>query len=244
VHSRGDIVVFLDDDQVAATPDWLSCICGHFSEPEVVGVGGGITAQWPAARPHWFPREFDWVVGASYTGMPVTVAPVRNVWGGNTAIRRTVFDAVGGFRPGFGKTGRVSRPEDTDLCLRVKRAMPSGHWLYDPAAAVSHNVPLDRSTPSFFLKRCWHEGRGKAALVRFIGMDASMASERRYTTRVLPRAFAREMRVAVLRGDTASLQRCGAILLGFSLTVAGWLTEMLMGGPGHGQLSLNDPETT
>jgi GT2 family glycosyltransferase len=229
VHNLGEIVVFLDDDQVAATPGWLRCICRHFSEPDVVGVGGGITPDWPEARPRWFPREFDWVVGASYTGMPETVAPIRNVWGGNTAIRRTAFDAVGGFRPGFGKTGQVSRPEDTDLCLRVKRALPSGYWLYDPEAVVAHNVPVDRSTPVFFLKRCWHEGRGKAALVGFMGMDASMASERRYTTRVLPRAFLRELRVAVLRRDVASLERSGAILVGFSLTVAGWLVGMLAG---------------
>jgi cellulose synthase/poly-beta-1,6-N-acetylglucosamine synthase-like glycosyltransferase len=229
VHSRGDIVVFLDDDQVAVTPDWLRCLCRHFADPTVVGVGGGITPDWQQVRPRWFPREFDWVVGASYTGMPETVAPIRNVWGGNSAIRRAAFDAVGGFRAGFGKTGRVSRPEDTDLCIRVQQALPSGYWLYDPVAEVAHTVPLDRSTPVFFLKRCWNEGRGKAALVRFIGMDASMASERRYTTRVLPRAFLRELRTAILRRDISSLERCGAILSGFVLTLAGWVTEMLVG---------------
>ena len=44
---------------------------------------------------------------------------MRNVWASNMAVRRAAFDAAGGFREDFGKVGAVSRPEDTDLCLRV-----------------------------------------------------------------------------------------------------------------------------
>lgn len=233
-HSSGDITVFLDDDQAASSPDWLRSLCRHFDDADVIGVGGGIAPDWPTERPHWFPCEFDWVVGASYVGMPEAVEPIRNVWGGNTAIRRSAFDTVGGFRPGFGKTGQVSRPEDTDLCLRVQRAMPTGHWLYDPAAEVMHKVPPDRSTRAFFLKRCWNEGRGKAALVRFVGFDTSMESERQYTTRVLPAAVVRELRAAVVCRDAAGLERCAAIILGLLLTAAGWITEMAVGGRGKG----------
>jgi GT2 family glycosyltransferase len=82
-------------------------------------VVGRVEPIWAASRPHWFPPEFDWVVGASYRGMPQAVTPVRNAWSNNMAIRRTVFLAVGGFRDNFGKTGERSRPEDTDLCLRA-----------------------------------------------------------------------------------------------------------------------------
>lgn len=228
-RSRGETVVFLDDDQAAVRSDWLRRLCRHLDNPAVVGVGGGITPEWPVARPTWFPREFDWVVGTSYAGMPEAVTRIRNVWGGNTAIRRTAFEAVGGFRSGFGKTGHVSRPEDTDLCLRVQRALPAGHWLYDPSAEVAHHVPAERSTPNYFVRRCWNEGRGKAALVRFVGIDASMASERQYTARVLPRAVLRELRFAIVHRDIAGLQRCAAILLGLAVTAAGWLTELVIG---------------
>lgn len=226
--SRGEIAVFLDDDAVA-TPDWLRSLCRHFDDGDVVGVGGGLTPAWPDERPRWFPREFYWVVGASYTGMPEHAAPMRNVWTGNMAIRRTVFDAVDGFRPGFGKTGRVSRPEDTDLCLRVQRVMPSGHWMYEPAALVAHKVPAERSTPSFFLKRCWNEGRGKAALSRLVGIEDSTAAERRYASRVLPRGCLRELYLALRHLDVTHLQRCVAILAGLLVTAAGMLTEMVLG---------------
>jgi GT2 family glycosyltransferase len=228
-HSCGDIVAFLDDDAVA-TPDWLRSLCRHFSETDVFGVGGGLTLAWRQARPRWFPHEFDWVLGGSYKGMPEVAAPMRNVWSGNMAIRRTAFDSVGGFRPGFGKTGRVSRPEDTDLCLRVLSALPSGYWMYDPSAQVAHKVPLERSTRAFFLRRCWNEGRGKAALARLMGAYASTSLERRYAARVLPRAFLRELWWGILRRDVANLERCIAIATGLMLTIAGFLTEVLVGG--------------
>lgn len=220
-NSGGEILVFLDDDQYAA-PGWLRSLCTHFSDPDVLGVGGGITLAWPQDRPRWFPREFDWAVGGSYRGMPEVAAPVRNVWSGNMAIRRSTFDTAGGFRPGFGKLENSSRPEDTDLCLRVLDAFPSGHWQYEPLAEVAHIVPPERSTRRFFLNRCWSEGRGKAALATMNGVDASTASERRYATRVLPGAFLRETARGICRADTGALERAVAILLGVLYTAAGF----------------------
>lgn len=227
----GDIVVFLDDDQSAASPQWLKTLCRHFDDGTVIGVGGCVVPNWPDGRPRWFPGEFDWVVGTSYIGMPTSVAPVRNVWGGNSAVRRSAFDKVGGFRAGFGKTGTVSRPEDTDLCMRMAKAMPSGRWLYDPAAVVHHAVPPERTTRRYFVSRCWHEGRGKAALLRYVGADA-IASERSYTTRVLPRAVLRELCAGVFGRRTGAIQRCAAVIVGFSVTVAGWVAEMAIGSRG------------
>jgi GT2 family glycosyltransferase len=228
LNSQGEIVVFLDDDAFAA-PDWLRFLCRHFSDAKVVGVGGGITPQWPGTRPRWFPEEFDWVVGGSYAGMPKVAAPIRNVWTGSMAVRRSAFDAVGGFRPGFGRTGTAYGPEDTDLCLRVRRALPSGYWLYEPSAEVIHKVPSARSTPGFFLKRCWYEGRGKADLARLAGINASTAAERRHATQVLPAAFLRELRLAIVNADLANLERTAAIFAGLLWTAAGFLTEMLIG---------------
>lgn len=224
----GEIIAFLDDDAVAS-PDWLRLLCKHFSDPDVIGVGGGLTPAWPGERPRWFPGEFDWAVGASYIGMPQEAAPMRNVWTGNMAIRRTAFDAVDGFRAGFGKTGNVSRPEDTDLCLRVQNAVPGGHWMYEPAALAAHKVPADRTSRAFFVRRCWNEGRGKAALARLVGIDDSTASERRYASRVLPAGCVRELYLGLSRGDVDHLQRSLAILVGFVMTAAGMAYEMAIG---------------
>lgn len=225
--SRGDVVAFLDDDAVAS-PSWLEIMLPHFAEPGVVGVGCRVVPVWAGSRPRWFPAEFDWAVGGSYRGMPESAAPVRNVWTCGMAVSRSVFEAIGGFRDDFGKVGGRSRPEDTDLSLRAAAARPGGTWVYDPAATVSHHVPLERATFGFFLRRCLNEGAGKAALAALNGSDQSTSAERLYTRRVLPAGVARGLRDTV-RGDAAGGLRSAAIAAGLSSAMAGFAAGRVAG---------------
>jgi GT2 family glycosyltransferase len=189
--STTELVAFLDDD-ARAEPEWLKNLLEPFADPAVIGTGGRVEPEWEGERPRWFPAEFLWVVGASYTGMPVTREAVRNVWSESMAVRRTAFDRVDGFRTGFGKTGNVSRPEDTDLCLRMSRGTPEGHWIYVPDAVIHHLVPPSRSTVRFFLNRCLAEGRGKAEMGQHL-QDEPLQAERDYVRKVLPRGLARNL---------------------------------------------------
>jgi hypothetical protein len=214
--SRGEIVAFLDDD-ACATPEWLETLIAGFADPAVAGIGGRVDPLWATARPRWLPREFDWTVGASYSGMPETTAQVRNVWTNNMALRRAAFDKAGGFREDFGKLGVASRPEDTELCLRVT----SGSWLYEPASAVGHWVPAQRATFRYFLRRCFDEGQGKAGIAVMDGAAKGTSTERSYTVRVLPSAVGRGLREAVA-GDLSGALRSAAIVGGFGMAAAGF----------------------
>jgi GT2 family glycosyltransferase len=225
--SHAEIVAFLDDDAVAS-PIWLEALLSHFASPDVVGVGGRLDPLWAASRPRWFPYEFDWAVGGSYRGMPEKAVPVRNVWTNNMAIRRSVFDSIGGFRSDFGKVGHRSRPEDTDLCLRAAAVQPGGTWIYDPAAIAGHRVPLTRSTLRFFLRRCFNEGSGKAALAALNGTGVSTSAERAYTRRVLTRGFARGLRDAA-HGNGSEGLRSLAIAVGLSAATAGFMIGQVAG---------------
>ena len=60
------------------------------------------------------------------------------------AVRRAVFEKVGGFRVDFGKVGDVSRPEDTDLCIRMSTET-GGRWIFVPEAVVDHDVEAERA---------------------------------------------------------------------------------------------------
>ena len=213
--SRGEIVAFVDDD-VVPSPDWLERLVGHFEDDSVLGVGGRLDAWWATGRPAWFPPEFDWVVGASYRGMPVTMAPVRNVWSANLAVRRDVLERVGGFREDFGRVGTHARPEDTDLCLRVTRSL-GGRWLYDPTARAGHKVPEHRATFGFFVRRCYQEGRGKADLWALDGAAAATATERSFSARVLPAGILAGVAQS-LRGDPYGVVRSAVITWGFLTT--------------------------
>ncbi len=221
-RSLGEVVAFLDDD-ACATPEWLAAMMVHFDDPAVAGVGGRVDPLWATARPHWFPGEFDWTVGASYSGMPEATAQVRNVWSNNMALRRAAFDAVGGFRDDFGKVGTASRPEDTELCLRVT----SGSWLYEPTSAVGHWVPAQRATLRYFLRRCYAEGKGKAQMAVMDGTANSTSAERWYTMRVLPGAVGRGLREAAT-GDRSGALRSAAIIGGFAVAAAGFAVGCLL----------------
>jgi glucosyl-dolichyl phosphate glucuronosyltransferase len=219
--SRGELVAFLDDDAVACSR-WVEALLSNFADASVVGVGGRLDPLWETGRPRWFPPEFDWAVGASYLGMPGSAQPVRNVWGNNMAIRRRIFNIVGGFRDDFGKVGARSRPEDTDLCLRVVEKLGSGVWIYEPAAAAGHRVPVERTTLRYFAYRCFNEGWGKAMLAAVNGMNQSISVEQRYTRLILSAALARGLREAC-RGDAWGLWRSLVIIGGFTVVIIGFL---------------------
>nr|MDT0656464.1 glycosyltransferase [Micromonospora sp. DSM 115978] len=228
-HAITPLIAFLDDD-VRAYPGWLAGLVAPFADTSVVGTGGGIVPRWETRQPTWFPDEFLWAVGASYTGQPVDTAPVRNVWSASMAVRREAFLAVGGFRAEFGKVGDRSRPEDTEFCLRVSRRT-GGTWLYVPAAVISHPVPADRATLRYFLVRCFNEGRGKIQMARLLDGSASLDAERGYLRRALP--------LAVLRGFTdpprgrgfAPVLRAGAVLAGLAATGTGAVVELFAPRP-------------
>lgn len=225
--ARGDIVAFLDDDAVA-DPRWLEFFASAYDDPAVAGVGGLTLPRWLAPRPSWFPEEFAWVVGCSYLGMPATPAPVRNLHGGNASFRREVFDAVGGFRSGIGRSAS-KRPlgcEETELCIRLRQHSPDSVLLFDNRAMIWHLVPPARCRFSYFRARCYAEGISKAVVASMVGAGDGLSAERRYTTRTLPLGVARGLADAV-RGRPAGLGRAAAIVVGLAAAATGYLTASL-----------------
>lgn len=211
----GEVIAFLDDDAIA-TSNWLCEVACAFDNCSILGVGGAIEPRWASPRPDWFPSEFNWVVGGSYTGMPETIERVRNVWSGNMAIRRDVFESIGGFRPGFGKVANRSQPEDTDLCIRASQRWPLGSWLYMPNAVVLHKVPDSRATFGYFLRRCYFEGQGKALLAELVGTVTATSRERSYVFETLSSGLLVRLGDLVSSGRFSLIEQAAAIILGLS----------------------------
>ena len=221
-------VAFLDDDAHAQT-GWLATLLEPFEDPDVVGSGGRVDPEWATSAPGWFPSEFAWVVGASYTGLPVERARVRNVWSGNMAVRRDVFEAVGGFVVGFGKLGHASRPEDTDLCIRMSASAPRRHWVYLPDARVYHMVPASRSTFGFFLRRSFSEGGGKVEMSQRLPSDDNLGSERDYLRQTVPRGIVRSLKASIAQREPALAVHGAAMVAGTAAAAAGAAVALARG---------------
>jgi glucosyl-dolichyl phosphate glucuronosyltransferase len=221
--ARGAIIAFLDDD-ATSHPDWLKFIDDSYVNPSVTGVGGMTLPSWQTARPSWMPEEFYWVVGCNYLGMPPSGTPVRNLLGGNMSFRREVFDIVGGFQAGIGRSAD-KRPlgcEETEFCIKLAQRSPGTMLVMDHRAMVSHFVSDERCRFSYFLSRCYAEGISKAQVTANVGSGDGLSNERAYATRTLPLGVLRGT-TDLFRGDPSGLGRAGAIIAGLGMTAAGYL---------------------
>lgn len=237
-----EILAFLDDDAVAS-PGWLHAIREAVRDLNVAGVGGLATPAWEDGKPAWFPDCFSWTVGCTSESQSMEGRrQVRNVFGGNMAVRTAVFRAVGGFRQPsqrvnsrtvslrrvFGKVAATPSYgcEETELCIRVSQHMPSARWMAVPEMTIVHRVSKDRSTYRYFMRRCFTEGREKAFLVvRNVGFAEGLRTERQYTRQLLTRDILPAARKRSLAGFCEAL----AIVSGFTAALAGFAVGLAGG---------------
>ena len=224
--ATGDVVAFLDDD-AAAAPDWLEHMLAAYLDETVLGVGGHVEPNWEQGRPAYLPREFWWVVGCSYNGLPETTAAIRNPIGAGMSLRRDVMALAGGFSTDLGRVLKdPAGCEETELCIRAAASSPGGRFLYEPRAVMHHRVPAERVTWAYFRSRCFAEGRSKAVVTALTGSGPALSAERSYVASTLPRGFCRGLGEAI-RGDSAGFVRAAWIGLGLSVTTAGYVSGRL-----------------
>lgn len=216
-----EVVVFLDDDAVLY-PAALDGVRAAFADSTVTALGGAVHPAWHSGgEPRWFPPEFGWVVGCDYRGLASDGATIRNPIGAAMAVRRTELAGIGGFSDRLGRVGVLPTGcEETMMGIELSRRNPGSRIIRQTAFAVSHAVPSDRTTLSYFVRRCFNEGRSKAILTRLCGRQASLRSERAYTTRTLPAGIwhARRRPSRVLALGAGLLVTAAGYLMGLAKT--------------------------
>jgi GT2 family glycosyltransferase len=224
-RSRGDYIVFIDDDAVAHA-QWLARLLSAFDDPAVIGAGGHARPLWAEPPPEWFPPELLWVVGCSYTGLPET-GSVRNPLGCNMAFRAEVFRSVGMFNPAIGRLGSLPLGcEETEFCLRASRAAADARIALVSGAEIGHHVPAARATVRYLLRRCYFEGVSKA-LVRRLGDRRSLDTERTYLRNALPARVKASVRLALGGHVAEGLGLVGALIGSVGAATAGYLVGLV-----------------
>ena len=123
--AKGDVIVFINDDVRPLNAEWLEAMLAQAQRPEVGVVGAlllypsgaiqhaGIAIGLMGAAGHPGRGTFD---GGFWPWTTVT-RNVSAVTGACIAMRREVFEELGGFNPLF-----PVNYNDVDLCLRARRA--------------------------------------------------------------------------------------------------------------------------
>ena len=224
-RSRGDYIVFIDDDAIAHE-GWLARLLSAFDDPAVIGAGGHARPLWSQPPPPWFPPEFLWVVGCSYAGLPET-GPVRNPLGCNMAFRAGAFRRAGMFNPAIGRLGSLPLGcEETEFCIRTTRVLPGARIVLVDGAEIDHHVPSSRATVSYLLRRCFFEGISKA-LVRGLGDQRSLDTERTYLREALPARMKSSLRHAAGGHIAEGLGLCVALVGSLAAAATGYLVGLV-----------------
>jgi glycosyltransferase involved in cell wall biosynthesis len=220
--SKGDVVVFLDDDAYADSR-WLENILRPFNNDSVAGVGGWIIPSFDGPTPAWFPETFYWILGCSYKGLPPSGSMIRNPIGANMALRRRVFASVGGFTTGLGRVGKIPLGcEETELCIRYRATHPGEYFILQGDALVHHRVPATRLNWHYFWTRCWAEGISKATVTSLAGSNSGLSAERRHVLRSIPKELFENLRL-FRRHPGTSAKRSFLVMAGTGCAILGWL---------------------
>ena len=210
-QAEGEILVFLDDD-AAAEPTWIEELLKAYENPSILAVGGAPYPRYETKRPSWFPRQFDWVFGCSYDGLPTTTGPFPRLIGANMSVRAVTLRKVGGFHSiDF---------DDMDMCHRVAALGGQSSVVFVPSAIVRHYVPAQRVSWHYFWRRCFYVNLSKVETHREMGAASSLGPEVAFVVRTLTVGIMRELR-SVFRGDWHAVLRIGAILVGIASASAG-----------------------
>jgi cellulose synthase/poly-beta-1,6-N-acetylglucosamine synthase-like glycosyltransferase len=210
--ASGEVLAFLDDDAAAAA-DWLERLVAPYSDPRVAAVGGAPLPVFEEQRPRWFPREFDWVFGCAYRGLPSTRARLAHLIGANMSVRRSALQEINGFHS--------DNHDDMDMCHRL--AFAQYIVLYEPSAVVSHFVPASRTTWHYFWRRCYFVNVGKVEAFANMQGAAHLGAELVFVGRIMTRGIPAGM-YETLRGDLCGLVRAGAMMAGLALAGLGHLS--------------------
>lgn len=193
--SRAPIVAFLDDDAVPGDR-WLRSIIDAFEQiPEAAAIGGIINPEFETARPEWLVKGLELPYGIVNLGDAIKPYGSRmHPFGGNCAIRRSVFDQLQ-FPEWLGRKGSQSLLSGEETWLFKQMRSRGLKLYYVPDMMIEHYTPAARLNPEWIKKRFYYQGISNALEAR-----GAAASIRTALLIILKRLY---IAAASLRADTA-----------------------------------------
>jgi glycosyltransferase involved in cell wall biosynthesis len=138
-HAQGETVIFMDENCQVMTPAWIEQFLGQMIDPEVSIVGPMILMddtriESSGISLHSTPHRLAWGKSSRDPGMWGNNAVARTVSGITDtcfAVRRSVFDELGGFSSEF-----LHHGADLDFCCKARDL--SYRTVWTPTVRVTH----------------------------------------------------------------------------------------------------------
>lgn len=164
---RGDLIVLVDDD-VLPDPQFLVAWSRYLrDQPECDLFGGRIIPQFDEPPPAWLlrsPRYLAMMFGKR--DLPEGALEPGEIFGGNMAVRRAVFDRGFRFDEAIGPNGanRYYRMgSETEFVRRVGYSGANAWFARDPL--VHHLIRPRQWSEQAFIDRAYRNGLGRAHLM-------------------------------------------------------------------------------
>ncbi len=154
-ESIGDIVVFVDDDEVFVEEFVQSYIDFFDRHPEVSVAGGGCEPRYEGSRPKWLSPIIEAAI-AFPLDMGATDRPFqgrKSPGGGNMALRRKILTSSEVFNGELGRKGdQLLGGEEVELFGRLREGGEEIWWV--AGARMFHIIPESKITLEY-LRRLW-----------------------------------------------------------------------------------------
>jgi glycosyltransferase involved in cell wall biosynthesis len=145
-HSRGDVLLLIDDDDLPIGDDWIDRHVKNYDDPACMGVVGRWVADPERMQGPRFPRVARHFA-MRFTMFKDTVALAHNTLrkedidiliGTNASVRRSLLDRIGGWDEG------IPMNEEQSFAIKFARhRRPGEKFVFDPSATMWRrtNVP-------------------------------------------------------------------------------------------------------
>lgn len=170
-ESKGDILVYVDDD-ATVNPDYLKTYADWFAaHPETDAAGGPIIPHYETgSEPKWMTYFIKRLLtGYLYFGDKARPFPGDNYpGGGNAAYRASVFEKVGLYNVQLGRNGdSLTGGEEKDIFDKMKRE--GMQFVYLPNAILYHSIPGYKLEADYFNRLTTGIGQSERARTLRIG---------------------------------------------------------------------------
>jgi len=143
-QSRGEIIVFIDDDDLPCGQFWLATLVDNFRNPRCMGVSGRqLVAGEQDSDHHDTARNRRLCLRHSFLRMPrarvqhrTRLEGVTHVSGGNAAIRASAIQRTGGWDP------EDDHDEDSFSFRFARVRQPGDFFVYDPEAVILRRLDV------------------------------------------------------------------------------------------------------